>query len=139
MHDMIRWGSYLQSCLWGFNMRKLNLKCHTQWYIVGICHYIILHNITQVVSHVDNIWIGPWANFPPIYKPNMRKLNLKCHTQWYIVGICHYIILHNITQVVSHVDNIWIGPWANFPQIYKPNLSFEKAFMNSAFILREVE
>ncbi len=27
-----------------------------------------------------------------------------------------------ITTVVSHVGNIWIGPWANFPHYMDPTL-----------------
>ncbi len=48
--DRKRWGPYLQSCLW--------------W--LGKLLIFQLYR-AQVVSHVGNIWIRPWENFPPIH------------------------------------------------------------------------
>ncbi len=49
-----RCGPYLQVGQWGLNMGKLK------------CFQILIFQLqrAQVVSHVDNIWIRSWANFP---------------------------------------------------------------------------
>ena len=56
------------------------------------------------------------------YQNNGR--DVKSHTQWHIVGI--ELIMNKRVQVVSHMGNSWIGPWANFPQYMYPTLKLKK-------------
>ncbi len=71
---MQRWGPYLQRCLWGINMGKLKLsqipypEAHC-----GNGSYQLVR--VQVVSHMGNIWIGPWANFPQYMDPTFKKIH----------------------------------------------------------------
>ncbi len=39
----------------------------------------------------------------------------KYHAHWHIIRIGSIYKLYRV-WVVSHVGNVWIGPWANFPQ-----------------------
>ncbi len=69
-----RWGPYLQSCLWGFNMGKMKFAKT----ISPVVHYELKR--IQVVSHMGNFRIGPWANFPqymdPTFKENIKTSGL---------------------------------------------------------------
>ncbi len=62
-----RWGPYLQLCQWVFNMGKLNwfqIPWPKVYYEYRSQHTIYKLYRVYVVSHVGNVWIGPWANFP---------------------------------------------------------------------------
>ncbi len=50
-------------------------KSYTQWYIVRIGHIFQLQR-ARVVFHVDNIWIGPWANFPHYMDPTLYAIEI---------------------------------------------------------------
>ncbi len=57
-----RWGPYLQSCQWGFNMGKLKLS-QISCPVVQCENRSFQLKRAKEVSHVGNIWIGPWENF----------------------------------------------------------------------------
>ncbi len=98
---LLRWGPYLQRCLWGINMGKLKLSQIS--YPVAHCGKGFIYQLrrVQVVSHMGNIWIGPWANFPYYMDPTFlirRFLGLFHLRSW----------------------GGWIGvDFADFPDIFK--------------------
>ena len=97
-----RWGPYLQSCLWGFNMGKL--KSSQIPHPMVHCGYTYTHQVKlflhlyrlrmfihsdsrffcqSVVSHVSNIWIGLWANFPPYMDPTLQENGIITIQMWW--------------------------------------------------------